>query len=267
MDKRKAFISETMAKLAAMTPYERAQVLADLENKKDGPLDKTVYDCPECRNRGYFLEPQPGGECKTLLCRCGFIRQSVQAARNSGMDELLRRCSFDNYRTAAPWMDELKKTAWSWATQKTGAWMLLCGQSGCGKTHLASAACAYRIFVNYERVKFLAWREFSDDQYRGGNTELQEQYLNAQLLYIDDLLKQDESRKASLPWETELAFKLLNYRANKGLPTAITTELTPDRLFRTDEATASRILDLAHGYIYTVNKDRNKNYRIRKRSS
>ena len=267
MEDQKKFVSEIMAKLAAMTPYQKAQLKCELVNKEKGPYDPAEYDCPECLNKGFRLKPLENGDTEIIVCRCMRIRESIWAAQASGMDELLRRCSFDNYRVHSDWSAALKKTAWDWARQKDTAWMLLCGQSGCGKTHLAAAACAYRIFEDFQKVKFLSWREFNDGQYQGADRGEQElflkRFMNAKLLYIDDLLKLDESRKALPPWETELAFKLLNYRTNKNLPTIVTTEHTPDALLKIDEATASRILERARCYTFTVEKDRKKNYRLR----
>jgi len=267
MKDRKKFVSETMARLGPISPYERAVEFCNIVNKEKGPYDPAEYDCPECLNKGFRLEPMENGDRVNIPCRCMRIRESIWAAKASGMDELLRRCCFDNYRVHSAWSSELKKTSWNWSRQEGNAWMLLCGQSGCGKTHLAAAACNYRIFEGFQKVSFLTWREFNDGQYQGDDRREQERlldkYMKAELLYIDDLLKLDESRKALPPWETELAFKLLNYRTNKDLPTIITTEHTPDSLLKIDEATASRILERAKGYTFTVEKDRKKNYRLR----
>ena len=91
MEDQKKFVSEIMAKLAAMTPYQKAQLKCELVNKEKGPYDPAEYDCPECLNKGFRLKPLENGDTVSVVCRCMRIRESIWAAQASGMDELLRR--------------------------------------------------------------------------------------------------------------------------------------------------------------------------------
>ena len=60
-----------------------------------------------------------------------------------------------------------------------------------------------------------------------------------------------------------LAFEIINYRYINHLPTIVSTEKTPQELVAIDEATGSRIIELAGGNVFSVARDPKRNYRLR----
>lgn len=121
-------------------------------------------------------------------------------------------------------------------------WILLEGQYGCGKTHLAAAIANYRIDQG-DTVLFITVPDLLDHLRSAygptseiGYDETFERIRNAPLLVLDDLGVENPS-----PWAQEKMFQLLNHRYVKRLPTIITTNVDIDTL---DPRIRSRMLDI-----------------------
>ena len=129
------------------------------------------------------------------------------------------------------------------AANPTG-WLLLTGERGCGKTHLAVAIggectkqgySVYRAFVSdlldHLRATF---RPNSDISY----DELFEQVKSADLLILDDL-----GAQASTPWAEEKLFQIVVYRYDRRLPTVLTSVGMVDELTQDWPNIGSRLVD------------------------
>ena len=132
------------------------------------------------------------------------------------------------------------ETAKRYAKEPRG-WLVLTGNSGCGKTHLAAAIANYCIglqirtfftvvpdLLDHLRATFGPGSEVAYD-------ELFDQIRNVPLLILDDLGVQ-----SSTSWAAEKLFQIFNYRFNAMLPTVVTTNLPLDRM---DESLQSRLTD------------------------
>ena len=239
------------------------QIRCDMYNRtREEPKE---VPCELCMNRGFFMRLRPNGYEYLVPCQCQNIHATRRSLEASGMRELFERHDFPSFREHSPWAKTMKQKALHWAKEGSG-WLLLCGQPGTGKTHLALAACGYRLGRQNQRVEFLPWREFVkvqmdiDHPQRASQMEKMKQ---AKLLYIDDLFKTAGDKKSNLGWEADIAFELINYRYNNRLDTVITTERGTDELLGIDEAIGSRILEMAGEHAVTVEKGAGKNYRLR----
>ena len=66
-----------------------------------------------------------------------------------------------------------------------------------------------------------------------------------EVLYIDDFLKGGDTDA-----DIRLAYEILNSRYNdRGLRTILSSEMTPEKLLRRDEALGGRIYERARGYV------------------
>ncbi len=120
-------------------------------------------------------------------------------------------------------------------------WLVLTGDHGCGKTHLAAA------IVNYQRqqgnhVPFLDTAELLDHlrssfapESRVSYDALFESVKESQLLVLDDF-----GQQAASPWARDKLYQLINYRYNARLPTVITSSLSLDEI---EDRISSRLLD------------------------
>jgi DNA replication protein DnaC len=120
-------------------------------------------------------------------------------------------------------------------------WLILAGENGCGKTHLAAAIVNYRYklgkpalfvvvpdFLDHLRSTFSPDSKITYDQ-------LAEAVRTAELLVFDDFGEQ-----ASTPWVQEKLYQVINYRYNARLATVVTTSLT---LGEMDTRIRSRFID------------------------
>lgn len=229
-------------------------------------------ECDMCLNKGFIMRSRGLGYVFLEPCVCRDQRlqkqRTEEAIRKSGLDKRLRENSFENFRDWTPWAKKMKDIAWHWASEGTG-WLLLCGQSGCGKTHLGIAACGWRLNHRGQQVELAGWRDIFGRQYRNRNGEETERQIrrlkNVPLLYLDDFLKTARNKGENMSWELDLAFEILDYRANENLDTVLSTELTPRQLLDLDEALASRILRQSQSHIFQVEKTPANNYRLARR--
>ncbi len=61
----------------------------------------TGYDCQICKNRGCLIEYRDGNRI-SVRCSCMDVRASIQRAAASGLQDLLRLYTMENYQTVEP---------------------------------------------------------------------------------------------------------------------------------------------------------------------
>ena len=86
------------------------------------------------------------------------------------------------------------------------------------------------------------------------------------VLFIDDLFKTARASDGSITptvADVNLAFDIINYRYTQRLTTIISTERYPAELVDIDEATGGRIVEMAQGHTYCIEKKPGRNYRLR----
>ncbi len=248
-------------------PAAFGKMKADTLNRTAGNL--TGYDCPKCMNRGFVAAAREDGSIFTQECDCMRIRRCIWKMEDSGLKNVIREKTFDTYQDAEPWQAAIKRGARAYADKPEG-WLLLCGQSGSGKTHLCTAVCRHRLLAGDE-VRYMPWRDdIAALKSMSLDSERRQQTIDglkkAQILYIDDLYKVGRAADGSsnpTGADVSLAFELLNYRYNNRLSTIISTEKTPEELLQIDEAAGGRIMEMAKGQIYSIKRDTSRNYRLR----
>jgi DNA replication protein DnaC len=128
--------------------------------------------------------------------------------------------------------------------QNPEGWMLLMGENGVGKTHLA-ASIAHYSKEKGKKVLFLVvpdlldhlrytFRPDSDVSY----DELFEEVKRVEMLVLDDL-----GAHGTTPWAREKLYQIINYRYVARLPLVVTTNLSLDELERAEPRIASRLAD------------------------
>lgn len=248
-------------------PLAFARMKADTINSTPGNL--TGYDCPKCRNRGSIAVPKEEGGIYFRECDCMRIRRCIWEMEKSGLKNIIREKTFEAFTATEPWQKAIKAGTAAYAENPAG-WLLLSGQSGSGKTHLCTSVCRQRLLAGDE-VRYMPWREkiseikgMSLDNDR--RAEILNGYKKAQILYIDDLYKTGKALDGSsnpTGADVGLAFEIINHRYINQLPTIISTEKTPQELVEIDEATGSRIIEMAGKNVYAISKDPKRNYRLR----
>ena len=251
----------------AYDPAVHANMKADSFNRIQGDL--TGMDCPKCRNKGCIAYPQADGNIRTASCGCMKIRKCIWQMEHSGLQKSIRNLTFEHFRAEEPWQKQALAKAREYAEAPNG-WLLLAGQSGCGKTHLCTAVCR-QLLLSGQEVRYMPWREEAGQlkAMRLDSSERETMLANlkkAENLYIDDLFKVGRDKDGSCNptgADISLAFEILNHRYINRLPTLISTERMPEELVEIDEGVASRILEMAGSHIYAIEKNRSRNYRLR----
>lgn len=248
-------------------PWEHGKMRADVYNSSDGDL--TGIDCKKCRNRGTIAHPREDGNIYITQCDCMTMRKCVLEMERSGLKKSIRELTFDRFRAEQPWQQTIKEGAQRFARNPEG-WLLFSGQSGCGKTHLCTAVCR-ELLARGKVVRYMPWRE-KCGELKGLSTDpaarakLLDGYKGAEVLYIDDLFKvgrSPEGRCEPTAADVNLAFELLNHRYCERLTTIISTEWLPVELAQIDEATGSRIVEMAMNSTFQISRDMGHNYRLR----
>ena len=197
------------------------------------------------------------------------IRRCVWEMEQSGLKNLIREKTIEAFTATDEWQKAIKAGAVAYADKPSG-WLLFCGQPGSGKTHLCTAVCRHRLLTGDE-VRYMPWRDkiaeikaMSLDNER--RTEILQGFKTAQILYIDDLYKVGRAADGSsnpTGADIGLAFEIINHRYINHLPTIVSTEKTPQELVEIDEATGSRIIEMAGSNVYSIARDTKRNYRLR----
>ena len=246
-------------------PMEHGKKKADAINRTSGTL--TGYECSKCLNRGNYAVPKEDGGVSMMDCDCMKIRRCVKKMEASGLREVIKKYTFEEYRDKEPWQTTIKQGAVAYADKPEG-WLLFCGQSGSGKTHLCTAVCRHLLLAG-EEVRYMPWRQdVREMKAMESNSQVEalKKLQTAPILFIDDLFKVGRSADDScIPTvaDVNLAFDIINYRYTKQLPTIISTERSPSELVDIDEATGGRIVEMAQGHTYCIEKKPGRNYRLR----
>lgn len=166
----------------------------------------------------------------------------------SGLKDIITRYTFANYEDAESWQVQAKLAAWEYAKRKRG-WMLISGNPGTGKTHLATAICGQLIKDGVD-VRYMMWRGDSQKlKALAGTSDYEREiapYKRVKCLYIDDLFKGKSVSDADI----NLCFDIVNERYNDvDLMTIISSELTMNQILDIDQAIGSRIYERRYAYL------------------
>ncbi len=239
------------------------QARANVYNAQKGTL--TGYHCDKCNDKGIIAFVEEEQEIMRP-CSCMKIRDTLRRIRESGLEDLLRICTFSNFEAETPFQKRMKQSAVDFLQQRH-KWFFVGGQTGCGKTHICTAMVGGFIKQGLS-VRYLVWQEdvnrlkfaLTDGSY----CKQIAPYKEADVLYIDDLFKaKDDCIKDITNADVKLAFELLDYRGRNQMTTILSTEWTTPQLMEIDGAIAGRIIQMAQEYSIDIKKDRAKNYRLK----
>ena len=216
------------------TPWAREKLFQVLNHRFNAllPTVITVRGPIERLDEGVRarLEMEGFSVVRSLGLRDGGLLREVGGLQGA----MLKRMSFERFklgreiRASKQERDTLQfafEMARSFAQSPDG-WLLLTGQPGCGKTHLAVAIVNERL--GRGGAAFFAFVPALLDHLRAtfrpdsstGYDELFEQVKTASLLVLDDLGSEN-----STPWAEEKLYQIIVHRHNARLPTVITTNL------------------------------------------
>lgn len=246
----------------------------ELWNESQGNLNEyDGYDCPICKNKGYTVisrEYLGGYEEVMRPCKCTKVRDAIIRMKNSGLEPIIKKYTFEKYIVSENWQKMMKDTAQAYAENPRGRWLFLGGNCGSGKSHLCTAA-AIHLLKKGNSVKYMQWREeavilkslVNSEEYQSKIKE----YKDCDVLYIDDLFKTGRTDIGGIQRPTaadiNLAFEILNFRIVNQKITIISTEYTLSELVDVDEGIAGRIAEKCEDALLNIGRDKRKDYRLR----
>lgn len=209
-----------------------------------------------CNGLGFYDKDVPHGHPdfnKTFRCPYHPIQEDAarieKLRKMSNLDSLRDKtfASFESVPVAFSGgevnasVDMALNTATEYADNLAGRWLVMTGNYGTGKTHLAAAIGNSRVNKG-DTVLFMTAPDLLD-QLRGSYNQSQEDSYDemfervrtCDLLILDDFGTENPSG-----WAKEKLFQLLNHRYNEKLSTVITTNTDLDTL---DPRLRSRMLD------------------------
>lgn len=235
--------------------------LAELKKDNAEPVE-VEYKCNKCHDL-MFIEEDGG----FVPCECRQVRIAEDKLKQSGISEEFKTKKFNNFNGG---ISESIRNAYSLSIEYVKQFkqikdtrhnsILLCGQVGSGKTHLASAI-SNKLLEGCVGVIYMPYRLTITDLKQSITDKINFQremnrYQNAQVLFIDDLFKGKYTES-----DINIIYEIIDYRYLKNLPMIITTEKTIDDLIDIDEAIASRIYEMSKGFTTTIT-GKKLNYRI-----
>lgn len=263
-------------------PDAMVKFKVDSFNKSEGKRhEEDGYNCEKCRNKAIvaWVAKNADGStrCAYSPCVCEETRRSLIRLKASGLQNIIKDCTFDKFKVTEAWQKAIKEAAQEYAKNPKG-WFALLGQSGAGKTHLCTAICR-EFLLSGKRVTYMLWRDdivkikeaaqgtaFDDEAME--LHKLLDKFKTADILYIDDLFKTGKDPKTGVMQkpsaaDVNYAFEIINYRYNNPqMLTIISSELSEDELLDIDEAVGGRIYERSKAF--TIGKSRDRNYRMKK---
>jgi len=194
----------------------------------------TSNRCPDCGGIGYYKEAVPIGHPRFgMLIPCKFKMLERERRMANELLEMSNLSAFQD-KTFATFDAEVRgvKRAYLRAREfakRPDGWLVLFGNYGTGKTHLASAIANELLHQNY-RVLFAVVPDLLDHLRStfGPSSEIEydkrfEMIRDAAILVLDDL-----GTENTTPWAREKLFQIINHRYNGRLPTVITSNRRPE---------------------------------------
>ncbi len=187
-------------------------------------IDRERGNVIEFPEREYGQEPEPDTDPNAML-------------RYIGIPKMYVNCGFENFEGNEPLIEELK----AMATGERS--LILRGNTGCGKTHLAIAMLKLSPdwkdrFVTVPDLLLKIRGSFNGGDVR--EEEIIDTYSWARLLVLDDL-----GAEKTTDFTVDRLHLILDRRIREGLKTIITTNLTQDQIEKTFGARiASRLASM-----------------------
>ena len=211
-------------------------------------------NCKHCGGLGYLrsdveLGHPDFGKLEVCICRRRNIADSVRERlfSLSHLDEL-KDLTFESFQPRgrkglSEYQANSLEIAFNSAryfAQNLNGWLILQGNYGCGKTHLAAAVANYAVGMGVPTL-FLTVPDLLDTlrfSYDSQDTTFEQRFdeiRTATLLILDDFGTQNATG-----WAQEKLFQIINYRYINRLATVVTTNLSLEEI---EERIRSRLAD------------------------
>lgn len=262
---------KTLEEMIKKIMEQRTLSLSDSNSK---PCLK--YDCELCHDNGYIVSKDEEGRLMAKECTCMPVKRAKELISRSGLADFIEKQRFDNFYVKTPTQETIKMAAENYANRmielkgnrnEQKPWLYIGGNPGAGKTHICTAVCA-KLMNEGIPVRYMQWLTDARMLKVYVNSEdfdsKVSQYIDADVLYIDDLFKQKYAQNPTFTEaDIKIAFTILNNRYFMNKPTIISSEWDLiDQLLPVDEGLFSRVYERCRGYLVMIDRRRENDYRL-----
>ena len=219
------------------------------------PREETKYNCPKCRDMLYTFNEQGAA----IPCECKDKAESLEKLKKCGLEEAFKEKTFAAFKVTTKSQQIVKEQAINYCNsfKETNSSLILCGPPGTGKTHLATAtmldlinqnvSCKYELYTSM--LINLKQSVMDSENFMNEMSK----YKVPKVLFLDDFLK-------GKPTDADLKyiFEIVNERYLKKKPLIISSEMSIKQLMDWDEATTSRLVQMAQGNIIQTGNIKNQ---------
>lgn len=254
-----------------MTETEQAAFDREVDRIFSGrvssPAREKSYECEKCMDTGFIQVRDENGEEVSRRCGCMEVKRFRRLLERSGISKEFLGKRLEDFDTMGnPQLIKAKDKAARYLRSFEGIErqrrnsIMFYGQPGSGKTHLG-AAISSGLMGRGIAVAYMAYRDAvtrikqnmtDEERY----TEMIGQYMNARVLYIDDLLKGRVTES-----DVNIMYEIVNHRYMNNMPMIVSTEKSLEELLEFDEAVGSRIVEMSRGNMARL-EGQGLNYRL-----
>lgn len=207
-------------------------------------INPHLKDFGVCEIHGKYQRYKTGSDgVARAIPACEKCRRLKRIERNLGLTNTPKRfynCTFDNYLTTSHEQGlaliQCRTYAENFAHHKSnGACLIMCGNPGTGKNHLATAIIKHVIEDDYTAQRIKATEYL--DKYWGKSFSEREELIKS-ISDIDLLMIDEVGRSSNAKAAQDAFFRLIDARYEAQLPTLIATNLNREGLIEVLDSAA-----------------------------